>query len=275
MKIHIGKYQIIVYIILIIISGGLLYYSLDYVISNWPAIILPILVTIFFSIYSFINRSSAEIERISRAKQEILSILENLIINKRETNYEKINHLKNSIIREHSINENDLDSPLSLLEDLNLRFEKSNHLSREQKIEYSNKITEILKEIEQNDAISKSIQKIELNTINDEIKKSVDSNKFKNNHEKFINFIDENELNILPNYNKVEKKKSISKKSDYINILSALAIFITTFAIVIISMQTFGINFMLNSLNNIMTILIAIMGLITVIYSFYSNQKHL
>ena len=91
--------------------------------------------------------TSAGKERVKRAKESLLTILESRIINKQEISLEKINSLLKAIEREHSVILSDLVSPLSLLQDLELEFEKSHHLDPNQKEEYCRLIQNQIQEI--------------------------------------------------------------------------------------------------------------------------------
>lgn len=103
--------------ILITLAGGGIFYLL----SN-------------YAIKNYIN--SAEKERIKQAKNVFLDILESRVINRQEISFEKISNLMDAISREYSIILFDFATPRSLLQDLELIFEKSHHLDSSQKDEY-------------------------------------------------------------------------------------------------------------------------------------------
>ena len=136
------------HIFFIIILIVVIIFIWNYIENNWPAIIISSIIGFAPVIYDFKNSSNAEKERISQSKNELLDILENFIINNREINFDVIKHLKNSVTRKYSIDNKDLNSALFIVEDLNLRFEKSNHLAAEQKEEYSKKINKVFDEID-------------------------------------------------------------------------------------------------------------------------------
>lgn len=88
-------------------------------------------------------------EKLNRAKDSILDLFENMLVNKETVTKEKLSTLFHAVSRQHSVNM-EVDTDLQyLLEDLSLRFATSKHLSPSQKDEYSNRIEEIKKLLEQ------------------------------------------------------------------------------------------------------------------------------
>ena len=65
-------------------------------------------------------------------------ILENMVINKQPITFSRIKHIISETEREQKTEIK--DSPASLLEDLELRFEVSKHLDTEQQMVYVNQI---------------------------------------------------------------------------------------------------------------------------------------
>lgn len=96
--------------------------------------------------------ATAERERLKHAKNNLIDILEELIISKRDISIDKINNLIKAIEREQSVVLTGIISPSSLLQDIELRFEKSHYLDHTQKAEYyeliQNQIQEIRKKEE-------------------------------------------------------------------------------------------------------------------------------
>lgn len=119
--------------------------------QNWQNIIVAFAIGFLFYFLSnyalrrYIN--SAERERLKQAKDTVLNILEYRIINKQDISLDKINNLLRAIDREHSVILSDLVSPSSLLQDLELQFEKSHHLDPTQKEEYCMQIQNQIQEI--------------------------------------------------------------------------------------------------------------------------------
>ena len=114
-------------------------------------------------------------EKLNRAKDGFLDLLENMLVNQEAVSKEKLSTLFHAVSREHTVNmevETDLQY---LLEDLSLRFAKSKHLSPAQKDEYSNRIEEIKLLLEQKPKPEeKSIPK-SYTRIFDELEKTVET----------------------------------------------------------------------------------------------------
>lgn len=123
----------------------------QFVIVNWQTIIITIIGGLLFFILSYYGLrryvTSAERERLIQAKNSILDILESRIISKQSISKIEIDRLLKAIDREYSVDLLAIVSPSSLLEDLQLRFEKSRHLDSSQKEEYRKKLEEIANEM--------------------------------------------------------------------------------------------------------------------------------
>lgn len=123
----------------------------NFIYSNWQGIIIALAIGLLFFILSnyFLRKyiASAEKERLKQAKNALLDVLDSLIINKQDLYINKINNLLKAIDREHSVVLSEIVSPQSLLQDLELRFEKSHHLDHTQKEEYCNQIENQIKEL--------------------------------------------------------------------------------------------------------------------------------
>lgn len=91
------------------------------------------------------NLYTIEKEKKLRAKEEIISILENYIINNFDINKEMTLQRITAIERKESINISNNITPISLLQDVALRLDTTQYLSIEQKKSFSNKITELIK----------------------------------------------------------------------------------------------------------------------------------
>ena len=119
--------------------------------QNWQNIIVALAIGLLFYFLSnyALKRyiTSAERERLKQAKDTLLNILESQIINKQDISLDKINNLLKAIDRDHSVNLSDLVSPSSLLQDLEMQFEKSHHLDPTQKKEYCTQIQNQIQEI--------------------------------------------------------------------------------------------------------------------------------
>lgn len=123
----------------------------DFLYQNWQNIIVASTIgLLFFFLSNYTLKRfiiSAERERLKQAKDTVLSILESRIINKQDISLDNINNLLKAIDREHSVILSDLISPSSLLQDLELQFEKSHHLDSNQKEEYCTQIQNQIQEI--------------------------------------------------------------------------------------------------------------------------------
>lgn len=126
-----------------------------FVYSNWQSILITLAAGFLFYKLSDIAIKrymvSADRERLKNAKNILLDILEARIINKQDISTDKINNLTKAIEREHSIGLSDIVSPLTLLQDIELRFEKSHHLDPAQKEQYCERIQNRIQEIKANE----------------------------------------------------------------------------------------------------------------------------
>ena len=99
--------------------------------SNWQSIIVSLVVgSLFYFLTNYAQRryvTSAERVKIKQAKTSLIDILEARIINKQDIPLDKIYNLLDAVEREHSIFLLDI-TPISILQDLELQFEKSHHL---------------------------------------------------------------------------------------------------------------------------------------------------
>ena len=124
---------------------------LTFLTQNWQNIIVALSVGfIFYILSTYLLKkyvTSAGKERVKRAKDSLLTILESRVINKQEISLEKINNLLKAIEREHSVILSDSVSSSSILQDLELEFEKSHHLDPNQKEEYCTLIQNQIQEI--------------------------------------------------------------------------------------------------------------------------------
>lgn len=142
---------------------------IKYFLINWQNIVITVIISLVVgAIFYYLSNiwltkyiSSAEKERKKQAKITLLDILEARIINKQEISLHKINNLINAINREHSVDLFDMVTPQSLLQDLDLIFEKSHHLDTEQKDNYCKKIQDQI-EIIDKAAITEKVAKVDI-----------------------------------------------------------------------------------------------------------------
>jgi hypothetical protein len=95
---------------------------------------------------------SAEYERYKKAKETVIDVLESSLINKQPISPERIKHLISAAEREQNIAL--IDSPKNLVEDLELRVERSKHLDTEQQRHYIDQVEEMITKIERESIIS-------------------------------------------------------------------------------------------------------------------------
>ena len=124
--------------------------------KNWETILITFLFGLIFFIVGVSSLrykvKSAEYERYKKAKETVIDILESSLINKQSISPERIKHSISASEREQ--NTELKDPPKVLLEDLELRFEKSKHLNTEQQTYYIDQIEEIIAKIESEFKIS-------------------------------------------------------------------------------------------------------------------------
>ena len=121
-----------------------------------PTILITVIAGFIFFIASLFflryKEKSAEYERYKKAKETVIDVLEGSLINKQSISPERIKHLISAAEREQNVEL--IDSPKSLVEDLELRFEKSKHLDTEQQWHYIDQIEEMIAKIERESIIS-------------------------------------------------------------------------------------------------------------------------
>ena len=119
--------------------------------SNWQNIIIALVVSlIFYFLSNYTQRryvTSVERVKIKQAKASLIDILEARIINKQDIPLDKIKNLLEAVEREYSVFSLDV-TPISILQDLELQFEKSHHLDPTQKEEYCMQIQNKIQEFE-------------------------------------------------------------------------------------------------------------------------------
>ena len=84
--------------------------------------------------------ASARVERVKRAKEELLDIIESQIINKQQFAEELIHNLIVASEREHQVGLKDFCTPVTLLQDVALRLQKSRQKIGSSKPELTEKL---------------------------------------------------------------------------------------------------------------------------------------
>ena len=212
---------------------------IEYVTLNWQNISITIIVSTFFYFLSSISLKkiviSAEKERINQAKDSLLNILEARIINKQDVSLEKVNSLINAINRDHSLNLFQVVTPITLLQDLELIFEKSHHLDARQKDEYCTQIREQVKLIEKSIQNEGKIIEIpmEYSKILEKLSIEIESKDLSNAHDT---------LEVL------KKKLSSKKKEDEIDFyglkrksIEVIPVFVAIFTAIISILDSLGV----------------------------------
>ena len=93
--------------------------------------------------------ASVRAERVKRAKEELLDVIENRIVNKQQVTEESIHNFLVASEREYQVGLKDVCTPTTLLQDAELRLQKSRHLDIAQKREYSDQIEQTITTIEE------------------------------------------------------------------------------------------------------------------------------
>ncbi|SFS00010.1 hypothetical protein SAMN05216559_2295 [Halomicrobium zhouii] len=134
------------------------------ILANWVTILVTSFVTLLaagLSNYGVKRKfKSAKDKDRQRALEELRTAIENIVINNREKigdsevdmgrlglSSERIDDLIDAAEREHQVSLSEFTTPVSLLQDVDLRIKNSRYLDPEQKVRYSAAITEIINTI--------------------------------------------------------------------------------------------------------------------------------
>lgn len=117
-------------------------------IDNQSSIIVSLIIGAIFFILGplglWFSGKKVKREKIKKAKDEFLDLIESMLVNNENFTRLKILTLFRAIERQNGISL-ELDSDIeNLLEDLSLRFARSKHLSAEQKDEYASRIDKLI-----------------------------------------------------------------------------------------------------------------------------------
>lgn len=179
--------------------------ALEFIQANIGLIIITFIVSgiltgvsiVFFRRFVLGKVSSAQEERFKQAKEELLVVLENNIVNRESINNNTINNLINAVDREYDVPLSESVSPESVLQDLQLRIEKSRHLNPDQKQDYREIIESSLADIQRSAEQSTDTETLETDTaVNVELSSTlgfgISSNLKKIVYQKRIDAIKEN-----------------------------------------------------------------------------------
>lgn len=134
--------------------------------EDWQTIIVALVgggVITFIVTWLFFRRSakhlqSAWYERRKRARDEVLDILESHFINEDEVSEQLIVQLVRALGRAHEVDIDADCNAVTLLEDVQLRFERSAHLDADEVAEY---VEQVQRKIEGIEASSRTLPKLD------------------------------------------------------------------------------------------------------------------
>lgn len=117
--------------------------------NNWLSIVsilIGVVVAYFFYRLQKRDSASASVERKKHAHFELLDVIESYLINKQELTKSVIINLIAAAERYHSVQLSPACTPISLLQDVALRLQRSRHLDIPQKSEYSVSIDRLIQD---------------------------------------------------------------------------------------------------------------------------------
>ena len=123
---------------------------LQFVETNWltlVSILIGVLVAFFFYRLQKKDSVSASVERKKHASRELLDVVESYVINKQDLSEQVVENLIAASERDYQVLLREACTPISLLQDVALRLQRSRHLDIPQKSEYSLKIDTLIKQI--------------------------------------------------------------------------------------------------------------------------------
>lgn len=128
---------------------------IDFIIIDWQQLLIALIAGGFFLLIgNYIQKNYFKKLKVAadsamgfkQAKNKFLDILEDRVVNEQDITPSKIENLIAAIGREHSTRIHDYP-PISILQDLQLRFETSRQLAPEQKNKHCEKIEDLIKEL--------------------------------------------------------------------------------------------------------------------------------
>lgn len=125
---------------------------IDFFTDNWisiASVIIGFLVSYVFYRLQQRDSVSAASERTKHATVELLDVVESYIINKQVLSRFLIDNLIQASERLHSVLLRPSCTPITLLQDVALRLQRSRHLNIPQKTEYSVKIDDLIIEVKE------------------------------------------------------------------------------------------------------------------------------
>ncbi|HGM4996549.1 TPA: hypothetical protein ACKQBF_002673 [Pseudomonas aeruginosa] len=122
----------------------------DFFTANWlsiTSILIGVLVAYVFYRLQRKDSASAASERTKHATADLLDVVESYVINKQELSRKLIDNLIEASERLHAVSLTPTCTPITLLQDVALRLQRSRHLDIPQKTDYSVKIDELIVEV--------------------------------------------------------------------------------------------------------------------------------
>lgn len=127
---------------------------MTFITNYWVEIVLSVISIIVGAIVGYVfyrlqkrDVTSAQSERIKRAHEELLDVIESYIINKQNISENTIYNLLDASERQYQVDLRAVSTPITLLQDVALRLQKSRHLDVTQKSGYSTEIEKIISSI--------------------------------------------------------------------------------------------------------------------------------
>lgn len=126
----------------------------DFITNNLLEIVLSVISILFGILVSYIfyrlqkrDVVSAKEEREKRAREELTDTVESFVINKQQLSEDMIHNLIAASERAHVVELYARYSPITILQDVALRLQRSRHLDVVQKTEYASQIEKIIARI--------------------------------------------------------------------------------------------------------------------------------
>ena len=155
----------------------------NFITANASSIIISISVGLIFFVLGplglWFSKRKIRREKVKKAQENLLDIVEGMLVNDEDITENRLSSLFFAVSRENGINlevESDIEN---LLEDLILRFERSKHLSSQQKDTYIKKIESLqvkLFKVEQSSTERREIPK-SFKRIIDDLEENINQNK--------------------------------------------------------------------------------------------------
>lgn len=141
--------------------------------NNWVTILVTFIATAASGVYGIRRQTSVKDNKILQAKNDVLDVFEEDIINEKEISIDKMQNIINAVERKHSVNISNRYTRVGLLEDLQLRFEETRYLDPEQKRVYAEKIESSIEELREDEQTLDQVSEFESEF--EDIRENIDS----------------------------------------------------------------------------------------------------